>query len=237
MRANQVELPSYTNFIFLTNRPDAVKIEPGDRRYNVSPRQERKLEEVYPEVIGAIDDIENELPAFAGMLSTFKIDKRMARTCMNNEAKSAMRNVTMSVFEEFCEAVSSGNIQFFVDVLDIELTDTFNANRILSTQRFVKTWIADAMSEHKLSIIPIEHLRTVYHCQTEQHPPISNRDFSKRLDRNGLTVKRKRVPGATRNAEAARGIVVNWTTDNEQLSDIIEQYFDDKDKRLINSAK
>ena len=28
MRASQIELPSYTNFIFLTNRPDAVKIEP-----------------------------------------------------------------------------------------------------------------------------------------------------------------------------------------------------------------
>ena len=30
MRSNQVDTPNYTNFIFLTNRMDAVKIEEGD---------------------------------------------------------------------------------------------------------------------------------------------------------------------------------------------------------------
>ena len=39
MRTNQIELPSFCNFLFLTNRADAVKIEEGDRRYNVAPRQ------------------------------------------------------------------------------------------------------------------------------------------------------------------------------------------------------
>ena len=51
MRTNQIELPSYTNFIFLTNRADAVKIEESDRRYNVAPRQEEKLEHVHPELL------------------------------------------------------------------------------------------------------------------------------------------------------------------------------------------
>lgn len=232
MRTNQIELPSYTNFIFLTNRPDAVKIEPGDRRYNVSPRQEVKLEEAHPDVIGAIDDIEAELPKLAGVLERFEVDKRMARTCMNNQAKQAMRNVTMSVFEEFCDALQAGNIQFFTDVLDIGLDNTFEANRIMSAQRFVKSWIADA-ENHGMSVIPVEHLRTVYHCQTEQSPAIANRQFNKMLDRNGLSATQKRIPGAARDTAPARGVVVNWTVDHEQLSQIIEQYFEEKDKRLI----
>lgn len=232
MRANQIELPSYTNFIFLTNRPDAVKIEPGDRRYNVSPRQETKLEVALPEVIEGIDELENELHTFAGALANYEVDKRMARTCMNNAAKDEMRTVTMSVFEEFCEALQRGNLLYFLDVLDIGLDDTFNTGRIVSAQRFVKAWIADA-DKHGMSVIPVEHLRAVYHTQTEQHPVIANREFHKRLDRNGLRVQRKRVPGVGRNTEAARGIVVNWTTDNEQLSEAIEQHFDDQDKRLI----
>ena len=232
MRANQIELPSYTNFIFLTNRPDAVKIEPGDRRYNVSPRQETKLEVALPEVIEGIDKLETELHTFAGALANFDVDKRMARTCMNNAAKDEMRTVTMSVFEEFCEALQRGNLPYFLDVLDIGLDDTFNTGRIVSAQRFVKAWIADA-DKHNMSVIPVEHLRTVYHTQTEQHPVIANREFHKRLDRNGLRVQRKRVPGVGREIEAARGIVVNWTTDNEQLSEVIEQHFDDQDKRLI----
>ena len=104
MRSNQIELPSYTNFIFLTNRSDAVKIETGDRRYNVGPRQEVKLEDAHPEIVENIDTIHEELNTFAGALSQYKVSKRMARICMNNEAKITMRNVTMSVFEEFCEA-------------------------------------------------------------------------------------------------------------------------------------
>ena len=232
MRANQIELPSYTNFIFLTNRPDAVKIEPGDRRYNVSPRQETKLEAALPEVIEGIDELENELHTFAGALKVFTVDKRMARTCMNNAAKDEMRTVTMSVFEEFCEALQRGNLQYFLDVLDIGLDDTFNAGRIVSAQRFVKSWIADA-DKHSMSVIPVEHLRTVYHTQTEQHPVIANREFHKRLDRFGLRTQQKRQPGADRSVAAVRGIVVEWTTDNEQLSETIKQHFDDQDKRLI----
>jgi hypothetical protein len=232
MRANQIELPSYTNFIFLTNRPDAVKIEPGDRRYNVSPRQETKLEVALPEVIEGIDKLETELHTFAGALASFNVDKRMARTCMNNAAKDEMRTVTMSVFEEFCEALQRGNLQYFLDVLDIGLDDTFNTGRIVSAQRFVKAWIADA-DKHGASVIPVEHLRTVYHTQTEQHPVIASREFHKRLDRNGLRTQQKRAPGAGRDTHAIRGIVVEWATDNEQLSEVIEQHFDDQDKRLI----
>ena len=151
---------------------------------------------------------------------------------MNNEAKDAMRTVTMSVFEEFCEALQRGNVNYFLDVLDVSIDDTFNAARIISSQRFVKTWIADAKT-HGMSIVPVEHLRTVYHTQTEQTPAIANREFHKRLDRNGLNVQRKRMPGADRDAAGVRGIVINWTTDHEQLDEIVNQHFDNKDKVLI----
>ena len=87
--------------------------------------------------------------------------------------------------------------------------------------------------KHGMSVIPVEHLRTVYHTQTEQHPAIANREFHKRLDRFGLRTQQKRQPGADRGAAPMRGIVVEWTTDNEQLSETIEQHFDDQDKRLI----
>ena len=54
MRTNQIELPSYCNFLFLTNRADAVKIEEGDRRYNVGPRQEQRLEYAYPKFLDSL---------------------------------------------------------------------------------------------------------------------------------------------------------------------------------------
>ena len=48
MRSNQVEMPNYTNFIFLTNRMDAVKIEEGDRRYNIAPPPRAKARACVP---------------------------------------------------------------------------------------------------------------------------------------------------------------------------------------------
>ena len=232
MRSNQIELPSYTNFIFLTNRSDAVKIETGDRRYNVGPRQEVKLEDAHPEIIENIDNIHEELNTFAGTLAQYKVSKRMARICMNNEAKITMRNVTMSVFEEFCEAIKVGNLMFFMDVLDVSLDNAFNANTIMSSQRFVKTWIADAAQE-QYSIVPLEHLRTVYHTQTEHTPPIAIKQFRKMTDRNGLQIERKR-PARDQSANPIRGVLIKWKVDSDQLKDIMAQYFDTRDNVLID---
>tara|TARA_B100000508_G_scaffold57925_1_gene45075 strand:+ start:8149 stop:10671 length:2523 start_codon:yes stop_codon:yes gene_type:complete len=234
MRSNQIELPSYTNFIFLTNRPDAIKIETGDRRYNVGPRQEVKLEDAHPEIIENIDTIHEELNKFAGALSQYKVDKRMARICMNNEAKITMRNVTMSVFEEFCEAIKVGNLMFFIDVLDLSLDNTFNATTIMSAQRFVKAWIGNATNK-QYSIIPLEHLRTVYHTQTEQTPQIAIKQFRKMTDRNGLVIERKR-PADNQSSNPIRGVLVTWQVDSNQLEDIINQYFDIKDNVLIDKV-
>ena len=234
MRSNQTELPSFTNFIFLTNRADAVKIEPGDRRYNVSPRQELKLDEVYPEVIENIDHIHLELHKFAGVLNTFKVDNRMARTCMNNEAKEHMRNTTMSIFEEFCDALKQGRVEFFTDILDISLNNVLQASNIMTAQRFVKAWIADAHSGY--SVIKVEFLRNVFHVQTEQNPPISIRQFNKQLERNGLTQVRKREHSASRDSSPIRGILVNWKTTPKELKEIVDQYFEAVDNKLLSKT-
>jgi hypothetical protein len=175
MRSNQVELPNYTNFIFLTNRMDAVKIEEGDRRYNIAPRQEQKLEHVYPEVIDGIDDISTELHKFAALLRNYKVNKQLVRTPIANNAKAQMAQVTMSVMEEFFAAVRHGNLSFFLDILDISLTNVLQGQEITTAQRFVKQWVAE--SQWPYSIIPLEHLRVVYGVLTDDR--LSQREFQK----------------------------------------------------------
>ena len=113
MRTNQIELPSFCNFIFLTNRADAVRIEEGDRRYNVAPRQERKLEAVHPDIINNISTLRSELYNFSGLLQSFVVDGRMAHTVLENTAKIEMRQVSMSVLEEFANAIKTQNLQYF----------------------------------------------------------------------------------------------------------------------------
>ena len=229
MRSNQVEMPNYTNFIFLTNRMDAVKIEEGDRRYNIAPRQEQKLEHVYPEVIDGIDDISTELHKFAALLRNYKVNKQLVRTPIANNAKAQMAQVTMSVMEEFFAAVRHGKLSVFLDILDISVTNVMQGQEITTAQRFVKQWVAESQWPH--SVIPMEHLRVVYGVLTDDR--LSQREFQKKAARCGVTKERKRVHGSPRSSSGNYGVVTSWKLNSEQLEEVTDKYFDDKDRKLL----
>ena len=232
MRANQVELPSFCNFIFLTNRADAVKIEEGDRRYNVAPRQERKLEEVYPELLTNLQDLEAELYKLAGVLKTFKVNERMAHTVLENTAKAEMRQISMSVLEEFATAIKAGDLPFFTELLDIPLTNAFDAGGITIAQRYVKNWIATAGEE---LIIPMPHFKIVYDILTDSKNKMSVRDFTKAMSRLNIKPSRKRI-GGDRTTSAPRGVVITWELTEEVKQLLIKDYFDSNDQSLLQTA-
>ena len=236
MRSNQVEIDNYTNFIFLTNRVDAVNIETGDRRYNIAPKQERKLIEAYPDTPERLDnnEIEDELWSLAGILETFKYDKRLVETPIDNTAKEQMRSVSMSIFDEFCQAVKDGKLTFFIDILDINVASVLHSNEIEAAQRIVKAWISQSDDEY--TVVPMEHLRTIYHVQTEQNPRFSQREFTKRMSRNDLTTERKRPFGAGRDINPIHGIVIDWQISEIEKQRLINTYFKPEDQRLLQRA-
>ena len=233
MRSNQVEVESYTNYLFLTNRVDAVNIETGDRRYNIAPKQEEKLLDKFPGLAKQLDStkLEKELYHFAGMLKTYKVDSHLAKTAINNLAKEQMRNVSMSVFEEFCQALKEGKLSYFTDILDINTASVLHANEIEAAQRLVKSWIAQA--HYPYVVIPMEHLRTVFHVQTEQNPRLSQREFTKRMSRNGIETERKRPQGADRNTNVIRGVVTEWNSNELEIKRLQETYFNEHDQKLL----
>jgi len=229
MRTNQIELPSFCNFIFLTNRADAVKIEEGDRRYNVAPRQESKLEDAYPNFIGMLADVQAELFAFAGLLQKFQVDERMAHTALENDAKKEMKQVSMSVLEEFATAIKQNNLEYFVEILDIPLTNTFDAGGISTAQRYIKDWVSKAGTE---LVIPMQHFKLVYDVLTDNRKALAIRDFTKAMSRLNVTTTRKRV-GTGKSSSAPRGVLVTWVIDNQVKENLIQEHFDDKDTTLL----
>lgn len=233
MRSNQVEVESYTNYLFLTNRVDAVNIETGDRRYNIAPKQEEKLLDKFPGIAKQLDSgkLEKELYEFAGLMQTYKVDAHLAKTAINNLAKEQMRNVSMSVFEEFCQALKEGKLSYFTDILDINTATVLHSNEIEAAQRLVKSWIATARDP--FAVIPMEHLRTVFHVQTEQNPRLSQREFTKRMSRNGVETERKRPYGANRDASVIRGVVTTWQSNELELKRLQESYFTEHDRKLL----
>jgi hypothetical protein len=229
MRTNQIELPSFCNFIFLTNRADAVKIEEGDRRYNVAPRQESKLEDAYPNFIGMLADVQAELFAFAGLLQKFQVDERMAHTALENDAKKEMKQVSMSVLEEFATAIKQNNLEYFVEILDIPLTNTFDAGGISTAQRYIKDWVSKAGTE---LVIPMQHFKLVYDVLTDNRKALAIRDFTKAMSRLNVTTTRKRV-GTGKSSSAPRGVLVTWVIEDQVKENLIQEHFDDKDTTLL----
>lgn len=235
MRSNQVEVPNYTSFIFLTNHVDAIRIEPGDRRYNIAPRQEQKLLEKYPDIASEFQNIPKELLHFAGALETFKYNESLVRMPVDNDAKRLMKTASLSVFEEFCDALKQGSLDWFNDVLDIKITNVMNSGEIDAAQRFVKSWIADA-HVNRYSVVPTDALRVVYNVLTEARPPISPVDFKKRLTRNHIEVVRKRAADANREANPVRGVHVKWRANDVYLQSMIKAYFTNEDAALLRTS-
>ncbi|QDP46119.1 MAG: putative primase [Prokaryotic dsDNA virus sp.] len=233
MRTNQIELPSFTNFIFLTNRADAVKIEDSDRRYNVAPRQEQKIEQVHPELLENLSALEKELYIISGVLEKFKVDARMAHTALENDAKKEMKEVSMSILEEFANAIRIRNLEYFTEILDIPLTNTFDAGGISTAQRYVKEWIATMGHE---TIIPLSHFKVVYDVMTDSRNTLSQRDFSKRMTRLNIKTARKRI-SKDRSAGIPRGVVLTWKLDNNVRKELISEHFDERDLILLDNGE
>ena len=232
MRTNQVELPSFCNFIFLTNRADAVKIEDGDRRYNVGPRQEVKVENKYPELLNNLELIEQELYIFAALLDSFQVDVRMAHTALENQAKKDMKEVSMSVLEEFANAIKINNLEYFIDILDIPLANTFDAGSISTAQRYIKNWIVNAGEE---VVVPMQHLKLLYDVLTDNNKSLSVRDFIKVMSRLNIKSVRKRM-GEGQYASAPRGVIITWNLDEDVKQSLITEHFDEKDITLVDKG-
>ena len=235
MRSNQVEVPNFTSFIFLTNHVYAVRIEPGDRRYNIAPRQERKLIEAHPELVATMDKrIPRELLHFAGALSTFKYDETLVRMPVDNNAKVMMKTASLSVFEEYCDAIRDGNIEYFSEVLDINVTDVMNSGAIDAAQRSIKLWIAQA-HQNTPSIIPVDHFRNVFNVYADAK--LSLHEFRKRLQRNNINIVRKRPAGSDSNKHPMRGVEINWQTDDLKIQNLINTYFKEQDNALLHAQQ
>jgi len=169
---------------------------------------------------------------FAGTLKTFKVNERMAHTVLENTCKDEMRQVSMSVLEEFATAIKTGDLPFFTDILDIPLTNAFDAGGISTAQRYVKNWIATANEE---LVIPIAHLKLVYDILTDSKNKMSVRDFTKAMSRLNIKPSRKRI-GTDRTTSAPRGVVITWIITEDIKDNLIKDYFDSNDQSLLNTA-
>ena len=165
MRANQREVLNFTNWLLFTNEHDALPIENGDRRMNVCPRQEIKLNERYPDIM---DDIKKKLPEeikkFANLLHACETDEGLAQVVLENDAKQIMRETSMTSVEVFCSALRQGNFEFFAELLDRQpgMGTGDDTTILLSCQNTLRGWMKQILDGKQEVLTTPAELRPLY---------------------------------------------------------------------------
>lgn len=215
MRQNPRMSPSFINFILFSNNLDAIEIASSDRRFNVAPRQERKLLDALNERLGRaptqedFDYIEREeTPLFAGYLKEFKADLTMAQRALENEPKIRMRLASMDALEQILEAIREGNLEYFITYLEdgtinIDAPHAYQAYKHLITQ-----WVNGIDTKIVVSSSDIQILYQYLFAPKVMPGP---HKFAKMLAHKQVDMKIRHYDARLK--ETRRGIQTVWTLD------------------------
>lgn len=111
---NRVEqvVRSFANWIITSNDNRPIIVPPGDRRWNVAPRQETRIN-IYPNEYAVLVQGE-ELPQFAQLLGGLQVDEELTRNPENNQAKKNLFEATHGLPDAVALALRDGNTSFFL---------------------------------------------------------------------------------------------------------------------------
>lgn len=209
MRANPYQVRNFTNFIFTSNDYDALAIDPTDRRFNVAPRQESPIEISETDIAA----IAGELADFAGYLAAYAVDIRKARTALNNDAKRAMREAGQDAVEQLCQAITDGDLEYFMQYAD---TSAANVNNIIAWSAYrttLKHWLEYAEQEY---VVRHSEILAAYMFLISPPSAPGPQKFARMLAHKNLPAKQLYRCPATK--EVTRGYKVMWQATPEQLA-------------------
>jgi hypothetical protein len=216
MHSNAVEARNYTNWIFMSNMPDPVMIDRGDRRFNVGRYQPEKLIVSDAE----LEKIAKELQAFHDFLMTHTCDVQQARQVIQSEDRDNMISVSEQAVDQVSNALMNGNFEFFVDQLPANQAHQRNAlqiNRIDEYTEVLKTVMLRTKPDGKCNISR-EELRTLYDYTVGNMPQSPNK-FTSLLKHHRIHTKPVWVDNKT-----VHGLSVTWT-DYDQFPAYTKAHF------------
>lgn len=230
MGVDQMEVKLYANVIFFSNDHDAVRIQEGDRRFNVAPRQETPILKRYPEILRGDrvkQECARELPYFASFLLEWEIDETAVILPLENEAKAEMREASSDSIDLFVRAVVEGDLDYFVPILDEPLRMGAE-DYLLAAKNIMKAIIRDFESdkEHRMFISELRPLYNVLCGRAD-----NEHKFGKMLSRHGLKTQRFR-----RGHTNKRGVGIVWRLQHNDLNALRREYLSEDDQRFLAIA-
>jgi len=107
------------SFLFATNRRHGIVLSNDDRRFNVAPRQELKIQntEWWPGYQELVVLIESELQNFVWFLKKQVVNFKLIGVVINNSSKELLQAMSTTDCEDFFEALNKGNGDWFQENL------------------------------------------------------------------------------------------------------------------------
>ncbi len=193
---------NYLNFIFASNKVEPIIIEPGDRRFSVGCYQHKPIDSykggwLTPE---HVKQLKAELEDIYWYLRGYPIDASRAEQPLNNQAKQDIIRVGRTSIEIACDAVTEGDLQFFVDQKPsgpLEHLPRFKQDEAVAYCALVdKLPTMDCLSREELQCL------IKYVVGDEHVGPIR---FGQKVGHKGLMLRTVR-----RDKEVFKGVNVKW---------------------------
>lgn len=140
-----VHCSNYANVILTSNDDQPLDLSPGDRRYNVSPYQKKKLGTVVADIAEFRKQIRAELPHFAGFLLGYEIDKERASEPMGTLQRETMIESSTTTPQRIVRALKEGNLDWFIDVYRTNTEDMHT--RSFSRDHELRTGVREALTK------------------------------------------------------------------------------------------
>lgn len=215
MRVDSRIVPLYNNFILFSNEHDIMPLDEGDRRFNVAPRQEIPIVHRHPTFREDVQLIADELPQFAAFLRHWQIDRTSVSAPLMNAAKQKLIHDSENSVDEFCRALNEGNLDYFIQVLEMPLT-LINADTLNVAQRIVRRWISTAVAE-EYAPTRLDELQCIYNVLMDSiRSPVK---FGKLLSHKGIKSTMLKINGTS-----SRGLKLKFAPQEFDLQTLVTQF-------------
>lgn len=114
MRVDHYSTQNFANLILNANSYNPLPVALQDRRFNIAPRQDRKLSEAMNlDLLDAID--EAMLVQFGAFLFQYSVSLRDADTVIETETREQLQMLGLNSIENVVNAIKRGKIGMFLD--------------------------------------------------------------------------------------------------------------------------
>lgn len=220
MRQDLYMAQSFVNFLLFSNSLAVVQIGGTDRRFNVSPRQERTLLEAMARFYGRqptqddFDRIKDEdTPLFAGYLKQYKADFNTANRALENESKIKMRLASMDALEQIINSIRDGDLAYFIDCLEESNVTATSNHAYQEYEEVLKTW---AENVGQRTVVSSRELQKVYSFLLKPGKEMGVQTFNRMMAHKSVDMKSFHWDDKV--GRSTRGMPAEWRLDDISLA-------------------